>query len=122
MDACHVLLGRPWQFDRRSTHEGRSNIYSLWHKGKRHVIQPMLDKDIKVDMVAVKKKVQHIKAKSRMVSSQVGGDDEGRISITPVISPPPDILKFGSFLFAIPPTDEVKPNFRTPPMCFGKAK
>jgi hypothetical protein len=52
MDACHVLLGRPWQFDRRSTHEGRSNVYSLWHKGKRHVLQPMLDKDIKVDVFA----------------------------------------------------------------------
>ena len=121
MDACHVLLGRPWQFDRRSTYEGRSNVYSLWHKGKRHVPQPMLDKDIKVDTVVVKKKVQHIMVKSRTVSPQVGGD-EGRISITPIISPHHDILKLGSFCFAIPPTNEVKPNFRTPPMCFGKAK
>ena len=122
MDACHVLLGRPWQFDRRSTHEGRSNVYSLWHKGKHHVLQPMLDKDIKVDALTMTTKVQHIKAKPRTVSSQVGGDDEGRISIASIISPPPDILKFGSFCFAIPPMDEVKPNFRTPPMCFGKSK
>ncbi|GJS99794.1 retrovirus-related pol polyprotein from transposon TNT 1-94 [Tanacetum coccineum] len=29
MDACHVLLGRPWQFDRCITHDGRSNTYSF---------------------------------------------------------------------------------------------
>jgi hypothetical protein len=73
MDACHVLLRRPWQFDRRSTHEGGSNVYSLWHKGKRHVLQLMIDKDIKVDVFATQKKVQHIQAKPRTVSFQVGG-------------------------------------------------
>ena len=115
MDACHVLLGRPWQFDKRSTHEGRSNTYSLWHKGKRQVLQPMLDKDIKVE-VLVEKKVQNCKAKPRTVSIQVGGDDEGRTATTHVISPPPFIVKFGQFCVEVPPKDEVKPNFRTPPM------
>jgi hypothetical protein len=118
MDACHVLLGRPWQFDRRSTHEGRSNVYSLWHKGKRHVLQPTLDKDIKVDVFAAQKKVQHIKAKSRMVSFQVGGDDKGSIATTPNILPPPYVLKLGQFCFEVPPEDDVNPNFRTPPMMF----
>jgi hypothetical protein len=32
----------------------------LWHKGKHHVLQPMLDKDINVDVFAEQKKVQHI--------------------------------------------------------------
>ena len=42
-------------------------------------------------------------------------NDEGRISIAPIFSPPPDILKLGSFCFAISHTDAVKPTFRTPP-------
>lgn len=42
--------------------------------------------------------------------------DEGRISITPAISPIPYILKFGSFCVDIPTKEEVKPNFRTPPV------
>ena len=25
MDACHLLLGRPWKFDRRTQHDGRKN-------------------------------------------------------------------------------------------------
>ncbi|XP_048229368.1 uncharacterized protein LOC125369936 [Ricinus communis] len=27
MSACHILLGRPWQFDRNVVHDGVSNIY-----------------------------------------------------------------------------------------------
>ncbi|CAA0816895.1 Uncharacterized mitochondrial protein AtMg00860, partial [Striga hermonthica] len=29
MDACHLLLGRPWQYDRDATHCGRLNTYSF---------------------------------------------------------------------------------------------
>ena len=32
MTACHLLLGRPWQFDVDATHGGRSNHYSFEHK------------------------------------------------------------------------------------------
>jgi len=31
MNACHLLLGRPWQFDVDATHGGRSNHYSFVH-------------------------------------------------------------------------------------------
>ncbi|GKF74346.1 hypothetical protein Tco_0220678, partial [Tanacetum coccineum] len=27
MEACHVLLGRPWQHDMDATHQGKSNMY-----------------------------------------------------------------------------------------------
>jgi hypothetical protein len=95
-----------------------SNVHSLWHKGKRHVLQPMHDKDIKVDVFAAQKKVQHKKAKPRTVSFQVGGDDKGSIATTPNILPPPYVLKLGQFYFEVPPEDAVKPNFQTPPMMF----
>ena len=29
MSACHILLGRPWQFDRKTIHDGRKNTYSF---------------------------------------------------------------------------------------------
>jgi hypothetical protein len=29
MDACHLLLGRLWQYDRNIYHDGRKNTYSL---------------------------------------------------------------------------------------------
>ena len=35
MDASHVLLGRPWQFDVDTTHKGKENSYSfIWNKRK----------------------------------------------------------------------------------------
>ncbi|XP_074283873.1 uncharacterized protein LOC141608415 [Silene latifolia] len=41
MDACHILLGRPWQFDRNVIHHGRSNEYELVDKGKKLLLRPM---------------------------------------------------------------------------------
>ena len=66
MSACHLLLGRPWQFDLDATHAGRSNNYSFVHKGVHHILKPMSDTIIKVDVFAtskVKKKVAAITSK-----------------------------------------------------------
>ena len=41
MSACHLLLGRPWQFDLDATHGGRSNNYLFVHKGVHHVLKPI---------------------------------------------------------------------------------
>ena len=41
MEACSLLLGRPWQYDTDSLHHGRSNHYSFIFKGKKIIIHPM---------------------------------------------------------------------------------
>ena len=41
MDACHVLLGRPWLYDRRVMHDGYLNTYSFNHNNRRIVLTPM---------------------------------------------------------------------------------
>ncbi|PKU61488.1 RNA-directed DNA polymerase [Dendrobium catenatum] len=41
MDACHLLLGRPWQYDRKSIHDGAANTYSLWHKDEQITLVPL---------------------------------------------------------------------------------
>jgi hypothetical protein len=57
MSVCHLLLGRPWQFDLDATHGGSSNTYSFLHKGMSHVLKPMMKTAIKVDIFpAVRKK------------------------------------------------------------------
>uniref|UniRef100_A0A5B7BER3 RNA-directed DNA polymerase n=1 Tax=Davidia involucrata TaxID=16924 RepID=A0A5B7BER3_DAVIN len=40
MDACHVLLGRPWQFDVDATHKGKDNTYLFWWHDKKVVLVP----------------------------------------------------------------------------------
>jgi hypothetical protein len=41
MQACSILLGRSWQFDKDSMHQGRSNQYSFQYHDKRIVLHPM---------------------------------------------------------------------------------
>lgn len=38
MDACHLLLGRLWQFDRQSMHNGFTNTYSVMFGGKKNCV------------------------------------------------------------------------------------
>ena len=37
MDACHLLLGRPWQFDHNSEYKGKSNEYLVTTRDGRKV-------------------------------------------------------------------------------------
>ncbi|XP_071739555.1 uncharacterized protein [Rutidosis leptorrhynchoides] len=41
MDACHLLLGRPWQFDRKTTHDGYKNTYSFLKDGTQITLAPL---------------------------------------------------------------------------------
>ncbi|XP_023761648.1 uncharacterized protein LOC111910088 [Lactuca sativa] len=40
MDACHLLLGRPWQYDRKVNHDGRANSYSFMFEGVKITLVP----------------------------------------------------------------------------------
>ncbi|XP_022853907.1 uncharacterized protein LOC111375334 [Olea europaea var. sylvestris] len=51
MDACHILLGRPWQYDRSVINNGRKNTYSLSIKGKRIVLVPRREGNIPAPVV-----------------------------------------------------------------------
>jgi hypothetical protein len=41
MQACSLLLGRPWEFDTDAIHYGRSNKYTLVHNGKKITLLPL---------------------------------------------------------------------------------
>ena len=41
LDACHLLLGRPWQFDRNVSHNGFKNTHSFIKDGIWIVLAPM---------------------------------------------------------------------------------
>ncbi|XP_013624018.1 PREDICTED: uncharacterized protein LOC106329985 [Brassica oleracea var. oleracea] len=40
MDACHLLLGRPWEYDRCVLHDGFLNTYSFQFINKKFVLKP----------------------------------------------------------------------------------
>jgi hypothetical protein len=41
MTVCHVLLGRPWMYDRRVSYDGFNNTYSLIFKNKKLILEPL---------------------------------------------------------------------------------
>jgi hypothetical protein len=43
MDVCHILLGRPWKYDRNVVHDGRRNTYTLEKNGRMHMLLPIKD-------------------------------------------------------------------------------
>jgi transposase InsO family protein len=52
MEACSLLLGRPWQYDTDCLHHGRSNHYSFMFKGQKIIIHPMTPDQIFQDDLA----------------------------------------------------------------------
>jgi hypothetical protein len=50
MDVCHLLLGRPWQYDKNVVHDGRKNTYTLEKNGRTHMLLPIKDKEVKTEM------------------------------------------------------------------------
>ncbi|XP_074266019.1 uncharacterized protein LOC141588476 [Silene latifolia] len=41
MNACHLLLGRPWDSDRNTTHQEKENVDSFKHNGKKVTLTPL---------------------------------------------------------------------------------
>ncbi|KAK1601970.1 hypothetical protein QYE76_027075 [Lolium multiflorum] len=41
MTVCHMLLGRPWQYDKKANHDGYTNAYSFKVNDKTYILRPM---------------------------------------------------------------------------------
>ncbi|KAL1190151.1 RNA-directed DNA polymerase-like protein [Cardamine amara subsp. amara] len=51
MKSSHVLLGRPWQFDRRVVHDGYTNKQSFEFKGRKVTLLPLTPTEIYQDQL-----------------------------------------------------------------------
>ncbi|PKI57910.1 hypothetical protein CRG98_021698, partial [Punica granatum] len=49
MSASHLLLGRPWQYDKRAFHDGYNNTYSFTKEGKSIVLAPLSPQQVQKD-------------------------------------------------------------------------
>ncbi|RDX95948.1 hypothetical protein CR513_21457, partial [Mucuna pruriens] len=49
MEATHLLLGRPWQYDRKVIHDGVTNRLTFVHMGRKVVLKPLSLKAIQED-------------------------------------------------------------------------
>jgi hypothetical protein len=73
MQAYHILLGRPWQFDKDSMHHGRLNQYSFLHHDKKLVLHPMSpEASMHNDVVVARKTKSHDHAE---IANHIAGKD-----------------------------------------------
>jgi hypothetical protein len=50
MDVFHLLLGRPWKYDRNVVHDGRKNTYTLEKNGRTHMLLSIKEKEVKPEV------------------------------------------------------------------------
>jgi len=58
MEACHVLLGRPWQFDKKTMHNGLTNEITFTHKDRKFVLHPLSPSQVVEDQIQMRKKLE----------------------------------------------------------------
>ena len=46
MDSCHLILGRPWQYDVDATHMCKDNVYVFFKNGRKIVLGPIKEGNI----------------------------------------------------------------------------
>jgi len=56
MEASHVLLERPWQFDRDVYHDGHANTYSFLFKQEKCTLMPLSPSEVYNDQLKMKAK------------------------------------------------------------------
>ncbi|KAL4383018.1 hypothetical protein GQ457_15G017980 [Hibiscus cannabinus] len=70
MDACHLLLGRPWQYDRRVLHDCFTNRYSFDHEGKKVILAPMSPREVYEDQIHLKASIAAWKASKEKITCE----------------------------------------------------
>jgi hypothetical protein len=54
----HILLGRPWQYDRRVIHDGFMNRYNFVKDGKTFKLAPLTPKQVHEDQLKLKSEIE----------------------------------------------------------------
>ena len=91
MDACHLLLGRPWQFDKRVTHDCYTNRYSFMHEGKKVILAPMTLSQAQDNPTQMKASIEAWKANKEKIANE---KEESKVK---VLSIPPSCNLLGTF-------------------------
>ena len=65
LGSSHILLGRPWQFDRRVLHDGFTNRHSFSHGGKQITLVPLTPHEVYEDQMCLKQRKEAAEAAAK---------------------------------------------------------
>jgi len=56
MEATHILLGKPCQYDRKTLHDGLTNKIYFHFQGREIILKPLSPKEVNKDQIKMKQK------------------------------------------------------------------
>ena len=56
MEATHILLGRPWQFNIKVIHDGFTNKISFMQNNKKIILKPLSPTKVCEDQIKLREK------------------------------------------------------------------
>ena len=69
IEATHVLLRRPWQYDRQVLHDGLTNKISFNFQGHKIILKPLSPKEVHEYQIKMKNKRENGKEQERKTGS-----------------------------------------------------
>eukprot|EP00253_Pinus_taeda_P023280 PITA_23280 len=75
MDVCHILLGRPWKYDKKVTHDGVLNCYKFEKDGVKHTLVPIREEKEAVEVTEPKAMLMNGKQFLKQVENNIVVDD-----------------------------------------------
>ena len=79
MQSRHLLLGRPWQFDRKVQHDSFTNKYSFVHNQRNVTLIPLTPSQVYEDQVRLQKESEQ-KKKCEKESGQMKKSEQKKKS------------------------------------------
>ncbi|KAH9653391.1 Endonuclease [Citrus sinensis] len=89
MDACHLLLGRPWQYDRNVVHDGKRNTYSFMFNNTKIVLLPNKEFTLQQDLgnyLLSKKQFIDVVAETKRIYILLGKESNGNSKIPEAVT------------------------------------
>jgi len=65
MEACHVLLGKPLQFDQKTMHNGLTNEITCTPKDRKFVLHPLSPSQVVEDQIHMRKMLEKERKKDK---------------------------------------------------------
>ena len=76
MEVCHILLGRPWKFDKKTTHDDVTNEITFTHMEKKFILYPLTPSQVVKDQLQMKLKREKEKIKVKNKVKVLRDNDE----------------------------------------------
>ncbi len=76
MEASHMLLGRPWQFDKKTNHEGHTNKISFLHNDQKVTLAPLSPREVREDQKKMREKKEEGRIKKNKNSEKKSDEKE----------------------------------------------